>query len=261
MFGSRTIGTAFAVVLLLTGSAIAALDDNPGQPGADTPLGRILNDWERRSSARSSVDVRFTRTDRHTMWGDKENYTGRVVLLPKGLALVEMMKRDRAGQMGETDRFVWTSEEFHQFRAERKEHIIWPIAEKDRGRLPADLALPFCWHLSAAGLKSRYRIELLKELPETWLFRIKPLSESSRQAFSTAFLYVDRATYLPRRYYLISPDGKSTQDFRVTEVRATQPTPADLLPVLEDADWNVSRINKDSTMSWFSSFFKPDLLP
>jgi hypothetical protein len=261
MSARHTIGTAFSFVLLFTGGATASVDDSPGQPGADTRLGRILSDWERRSSARSSVDVRFTRTDRDSMWGDKENYTGRVVLLPKGPALVEMMKRDRTGQVGEMDRFVWTTEEFHQFRAERKEHFIWPIAEKDRGRLPADLALPFFWHLSAEGLKSRYRIDLLKEEPETWLFRIKPLSENGRQSFSSAFLYLDRATYLPRRYYLISSDGKSTQDFRVTEVRATEPTPADLLPVLEDADWKVSRINKDSTMCWLSSFFKPDLLP
>jgi hypothetical protein len=261
MAASRTIGTAFSFVLLFTCGATASADDHSAQPDADTGLGRILSDWERRSSARLSVDVRFTRTDRHTMWGDKENYTGRVVLLPKGLALVEMMKRDRAGQVGETDRFVWTTEEFHQFRAERKEHIIRPIAEKDRGRLPAVIALPFYWHLSAEGLKSRYRIELFKELPETWLFRIKPLSENGQQSFSTAFLYLDRMTYLPRRYYLISPDGKSTQDFSVTEVRATQPTLADLLPVLEDADWSVSRINKDSTMGWLSSFFKPDLLP
>ena len=85
MFGSRTIGTAFVVVLLFIGGATASLDDHSVQPDADTRLGRILSDWERRSAARSSVDVRFTRTDCDTMWGDKKNYTGRVVLLPNGL--------------------------------------------------------------------------------------------------------------------------------------------------------------------------------
>jgi hypothetical protein len=261
MFGSRTIGTALVVVLLFIGGATASLDDHSVQPDADTRLGRILSDWERRSSTRSSVDVRFTRTDCDMMWGDKKNYTGRVVLLPNGLALVEMMKRDRAGQVAETDRFVWTTEEFHQFRPEQKMHVVLPIAEKDRGRLPAVLALPFFWHLSVEGLKTRYRIELLEERPETWVFRIKPLSDIGRQSLSTAFLSLDRSTFLPRQYCLISPDGKSTKSFRVTEVRSPRSAPADLLAIPEDGDRNIQRGVENQIMGWLVSLFKPDLLP
>ena len=201
------------------------------------------------------------REDRDKNWGETENYTGRVVLLPKGLASVEMQKHDRAGQVASTERLVWMTEEFHQFRPEHKKHIIWPIAEPDRGRVPAVLALPFFWHLSVEGLKSRFRIELLEEKPETWVFRIKPLSDIGRQSLSTAFLSLDRSTFLPRQYCLISPDGKSTKSFRVTEVRSPRSAPADLLAIPEDGDWTIQRGVENQIMGWLVSLFKPDLLP
>ena len=263
MSPGHKIRTAFAVLVLFPGAATAAIDDNPRQPAAsaDARLARILKEWEQRSSARTSIDIRFVREDRDNNWGDKESFTGRVVLLPKGLALVETMKRDRSGRVASTERLVWTPEEFHQFRPEQKKHFIWPIAQQDRGRLPAVLALPFFWHLSPDGLKSRYQIELLKEQPDTWLLRIKPLSEIGRQSFSTAFLSLDRSTFLPRRYYLISPDGKYTKDFRVTEVQSIDPARADLLANPDDLDWDVSRMTTDTPLGWLSSLVRPELLP
>jgi hypothetical protein len=199
MSPGRTIRTAVAFVLLLACGARGSLGDNAGQPDPDAQIGRILSDWERRSSERSGLDVRFVREDHDRTREEKKNYTGRVVLLPKGPALVEMMNQDRPGRLGDSERLVWTTDEFHQIRPEQKTQFVWPIAEKDRNRLPAVLALPFFWHLSAEGLKSRYRIELLKERPEIWLLRIKPLSEVGRQSFSAAYLDLDRSTFLPRR--------------------------------------------------------------
>ena len=110
MSPGQKIRTAFAVLVLVPGAATAAIDDNPRQPAAsaDARLARILKEWEQRSSSRTSIDIRFLREDREKNWGDKESFTGRVVLLPKGLALVEFMNRDRSGRVASTERLVWT---------------------------------------------------------------------------------------------------------------------------------------------------------
>jgi hypothetical protein len=263
MSPGHKIRTAFVVLVLFTGAATASIDDNPGQPEvpADARLARVLKEWEQRSSGRKSIDIRLVREDRDNNWGEKEIYTGRVVLLPKGPAFVDMMKRDRAGQVATTERLVWTKEEFHQIRLEQKMHFVWPIAQKDQGRLPSVLALPFFWHLSSDALKSRYQIELLKEQPDTWLFRIKPLADMGRQSFSMAYLFLDRSTFLPRRFYLISPNGKTTQDFRVTEVRPNHPAPTDLITIPEGSDWDVRRMDRNVPLGWLSSLLKTELLP
>ena len=123
-----------------------------------------------------------------------------------------------------TERNLWTNGAMHQLRLERKEHIIWPIAAEDRERLPAVLALPFLWNLKVEALKARYRIELVKEEAETWLLIIAPLSDAGQTSFSKAYLQLDRTTYLPRRYVVVGPDGKSGKGFRVTQ---SQIDPAD----------------------------------
>ena len=66
---------------------------------------------------------------------------------------------------------------------------------------------------------------------------------------------------LPRHYYLIEPGGKSTQDFRVTEVRPVVPPLEDLVAIPQDGDWNVGRIGQDLMRGWLFSLVKPDLVP
>lgn len=258
----RTVSRVASLCVALSAiAASAAPDDLPIEALRKAPLNQILREWERRSSERSSLDIRFTREDHDQKWHEKKNYTCRVVLLPKQLALVEMQEKVSGGRSSNTERHVWTTDEFHIVRPEDKMHIIYSIAETDRGRLPSILALPFCRHLSVKDLESRYDIALLNGRPETWLLRFKPRTAAGRGVFSSAYLCLDKSTYLPQRFYVIDNDRQRTQDFRATEVRSADPPPEDLLAIPEDGEWRVSRIERDQIPGWLSLIFKPELLP
>jgi TIGR03009 family protein len=261
MLCRTVIRVASLCVALSAIVASAAPDDVPAQAQREAPLNEILREWERRSSERSSLDVRFTREDRDQKWHEKKNYAGRLVLFPKQLALVEMQETVSEGHFSSTERYVCSTDEFHIVRPEKKTHTIYSIAETDRGRLPSILALPFCRHLSVKDLESRYDIALLNYRPETWLLRFKPRAAAGRGWFSIAYLCLDKSTYLPQRFYLVDSDRQRTQDFRVTEVRSADPLQGDVLAIPEDGEWSVSRIERDQIPGWLSSLFRPELLP
>lgn len=256
---------SLAAVALLAGDPPGA----PGKaPGPDARLSRILDNWHRRSAARSSLEIRCTRLDRGPNWGD-ESYSGRIVLLPDGQALVEFVKRDAKGKPIDTERCIWTTEAFHRILPERKDHLVWPIGAQDRGRLPAMLALPFLWHVDVERLTSRYSVALLKEESDAWVLSFVPLTEAGRTRFSRAYLQLEKETFLPRRYLWINPDGKSTRDFRLTEARPDPPReePWEISP---EQGWNVTKLEQarpgeaphaGAFASWFASFLTPDLLP
>ena len=234
------------------------------EPAVQSELDRILNDWEDRAAAWTTLDVRFTGQVRNSKWGEDEPLTGRVVLTSSGLAYLEIASSAdpmKANKSSYTDRIIWTNDEVHQIHPATKEHIIWPIAAEDRGKLPVFLASPFCWRLSSASLKARYHVKLLaSEHADSLMLAITPSSAVDKETFSKAWIELDRSTFLPRRYYLISPDGKSTTDYRVSDVRLNKPTPNELWQIPELHGWKVRRI--DGVTAWFSrTLVKPHLVP
>jgi hypothetical protein len=123
------------------------------------------------------------------------------------------------------------------------------------------LALPFCWHLSCDSLKARYHVELLaSKHADTWLLGITPSTEVGKGDFKKAFIELDRSTYLPRHYSLISPDGKSTRDYEVTEARSNQHVPKEVWLIPNLPSWKVRRV--DGVTSWISrGLVKSQLVP
>ena len=217
----------------------------------------ILEEWPRRSSSWKSVDAQFTGHEHSSTWGDDELLDGRVVLVSGGRAFVEIIRG--SGQDRTTERIVWTDDTMHQVLPERREHLVWPIDENDRGRLPAILALPFFWKLTAENMKSRYEVELLKEEAGAWFLRITPRSHDAGQSFSRAFLELEQASFLPRRDVLISPDGKSSKHFRITRARCNQEAPRELWQLPDDQGWNV--IRGETALIHRLRLLRPDLLP
>jgi hypothetical protein len=133
------------------------------------------------------------------------------------------------------------------------------IAEMDRGRLPAMLAIPFIWNMSAETLQSRYRVKLEAEQPETWLLRLARLSRTGREPFSAACVWLDRTNYLPRRYFIYSPDRQSSKDFRVSEIRCDQAVPDAPVRVPSGDGWQVLKM--DQSPPWLSPMVSLELVP
>jgi RNA polymerase sigma factor (sigma-70 family) len=227
---------------------------------AERHLNQILDEWGRQSATWTTLDVRFTGRAGNSAWGDDESLTGRVVLTAAGRAFLNIAS-SKKNKSSYTESVIWTHDEVHQIHPATKNHIVWSIAAEDRGRLPVVLTLPFFWHLSPGKLKTRYDIELLAgQHADSWLLRFAPLLQVGRDDFSKAYIELDRSTYLPRRYYLISPDGKSTKDYRVTETICNQPVPDELWRIPELRGWKVTR--EGSVTEWISRrLVKPQLVP
>jgi RNA polymerase sigma factor (sigma-70 family) len=235
--------------------------DRPVSPQAGARLDRILDVWRRRSADHTSLDVRFSLCERDRRWGDDVFGTGRIVLAPGGRMLVEL---DRGtGAARDRERIIWTDDAWHQFLSKSKTHFVRPIAAEDRGRLPVVLALPFCWRMNAEDLKSRFRVELVSDdRPGTCLLRFTPLTPIGRETFSTAYVELDRSTYLPCRYVLILPGGKVTKDYRVTEARWDRPVPEETWRIPDDRGWTVNRLEAGQAVErWLSRLIKLDLVP
>jgi hypothetical protein len=249
-------------MLVLAGSRVDAIDDDQAKSGADARVRKILDEWQRRSSQWKSLEVRYVGLQNNLNWRDKELFFGRIALLPKGQALVEVKRSDHAEERKiESTQWIWTGDALHEIRQESKKRTVRPISAKDRGRLPATLALPFFWNLSTEGLNSRYRVELVKEDAETWLIRVAPRSKPGAQWFSAAFILLDRATYLPRRYHVTSPDSRTSTEYRIQEVRIDRAVPDEVLRLPGGKDWEVTKVAESMLPSSFSRFGSPDLFP
>ncbi len=172
-----------------------------------------------------------------------------------------------ANQKRYTNRIIYTDDAVHNFHPEVKEHLVWPIAPEDRGRIPAVLALPFFWRLNTEWLKERYTVELLpiEQAKKVWVLRFTPLTKTGRESFFKAYVVLEQSTYRTLRYLVISPDGKSTKDYRVTETRCNQPVPEDLWRIPDDSDWKdwkVTRMGEGQSLkARISRLVKPDLSP
>jgi RNA polymerase sigma factor (sigma-70 family) len=246
------------------GIAVPGVDlapDPPAPQGAEARLDRILEEWHRRSAAHASLDVRFTLRERDSRWAEDVSGTGHIVLTSAGRMLVEIDRGTKGAH--DKERIIWGEDAVHQFISKPKTHIAWPVAAGDRGRLPAFLALPFCWKLNVEGLKSRFRVELVADKPPgTCLLRFTPLTPIGRETLSKALVELDLSTYLPRRYVLISPDGKSTRDFCVTEAQCDRSHPEEYWLVPDVSGWNVTRpLANQAVERWLSRLIKPDLVP
>jgi hypothetical protein len=107
--------------------------------------------------------------------------------------LVELQRRGAVNEVVETQRYVWTTDELHSLHVETKLHAIWSIEEKERGRLPAIVALPFCWRAKVKDLESRYDIALMDYRADGWLLRFSPRTQDDKRWFSVAYLYLDKS--------------------------------------------------------------------
>jgi hypothetical protein len=76
--------------------------------------------------------------------------------------------------------------------------------------------LPFLFNFKAAEAKKRYIMSLVDDHPNTPTIRIIPRLAIDQESFKVAWVTLDRGVFLlPRRIFLVAPDGKSSKDFQL----------------------------------------------
>ena len=81
------------------------------------------------------------------------------------------------------------------------------------------------------------------------------------QWFAHAYLWLDRVTYLPRRYYVIDPIRKRSNDYRVTETRCDEPVPEEAMQLPTGDGWHVTTFDQTTVLHWLSQLIRFELVP
>jgi TIGR03009 family protein len=230
-----------AAVVGVAGAPFAAaqMQDNrvkPAQAGGDPAaariaptadpgrMARLLKLWEQQSAQLKTLDVTIERTDKNPAWGEDEHYVGRALLMSPDLAWLDFKKvaskdgkptLDKNGQLILTpwERIISTGEEVWQYRTDTKQIFIYPLEKQPQKRALEEGPLPFLFNFREAEARQRYEMSLMGEKEDHYWIGIKPKLVMDQDAFSMAFVKLDKQLLLPVRIYLMAPDGKSTKDF------------------------------------------------
>src|SRR5262249_21932659 len=93
------------------------------------------------------------------------------------------------------------------------------LAKEQRKRTLDEGPLPFLFNMKAEEAKQRYVMRLQGEDKNHYWVEVQPRLQEDRESFKTAWIRLDRQFLLPVRIVLFSPDGKSTKDFRLSEIQ------------------------------------------
>ena len=131
------------------------------------------------------------------------------------------VKKDNKIDSAPFETIICTSQEVWQYRYDVRKIYIFPLDKDQRKRALEEGPLPFLFNMRAADANKRYKMKLQAEDEKRYLVMIKPLLKEDQDTFSTAWVYLDKQFLLPTRIYLSVPDGQSTKDFELSEIKAT----------------------------------------
>lgn len=191
-------------------------------PTADpSRMARLLKLWEQQSAQLKTLDVTIERTDKNPAWGEDEHYVGRALLMSPDLAWLDFQKvASKDGQLILTpwERIISTGEEVWQYRCDTKQIFIYPLEKQPQKRALEEGPLPFLFNFREAEARQRYELSLMGEKEDHYWIGIRPKLVMDQDAFSMAFVKLDKRLLLPVRIYLMAPDGKSTKNFELTKI-------------------------------------------
>lgn len=180
----------------------------------------ILDAWSQRSKTVKSLYARFTREDVVHAWQDRSKYDGQAYLMSPNLAYLNFEKVGEDGKPAPYERIVCTGDRVYHFMADSKQVHVYTLAQQERQRALEEGPLPFLFNMDAAQARLRYQMTLLQENEELYLIAITPLQKVDREAFSRAYIYLDRTRFLPTKIQLVDPNnGKDTKTFTIAVVQ------------------------------------------
>jgi TIGR03009 family protein len=185
----------------------------------------LLNVWEMNSANLRTLDVKMTRTDRSPAWDEDDHYAGRAMFKTPNRAWLDFRKETevkdpktgvRSKKFVPHERIVCTGTEVWQYRCDTSQVFIYPLEKDVQQRALEEGPLPFLFNFKAAEARKRYMMSLVDDHPNTPTIRIIPRLAIDQESFKVAWVTLDRAVYLlPRRIFLVAPDGKSSKDFQL----------------------------------------------
>jgi TIGR03009 family protein len=221
------------------------------QPAPIDPknLEKLLATWEMYSANLRTLDVRMTRTDRSPAWDEDEHYEGRAMFKTPNRAWLDFQKEKevkdpktgaRTPKLVAYERIVCTGTEVWQYRCDTAQIFIYPLEKDVQQRALEEGPLPFLFNFKAAEAKKRYLMTLVDDHPSTPTIRIIPRLAIDQESFKVAWVTLDRQVFLlPRRVFLVAPDGKSSKDFQLK-----------LAPQVANCDVRDENFRPEPTRGW-----------
>jgi TIGR03009 family protein len=180
----------------------------------------ILRDWEARSKSTKTLYAKFTRDDVIDDWDETTRYDGAAFLQSPNLAYLNFEKVAADGKKTFSERIVCTGDRVYQFLADSKQVHLYALSQEDRLKAMEEGPLPFLFNMNAANAKQRYRMGLLEENADLALVAIYPLQDVDREAFSRAYVWLNKGTFLPTKIQLMDPsNAKNSKTFKFSDVR------------------------------------------
>ncbi len=196
---------------------------------------QLLALWEKQSAKLKTLDVSIYRIDRNVKWGDETHYEGRAIFKNPQLAYLDFKKiktaknaegrlvpvpdlkdpKKRSTTPEET--IICGANEVWQYSYPVKQIFVYPLAKEQRQRALDEGPLPFLFNMKAEQAEARYEMTLLGEKGKYYSILVKPKLKGDKEAFRMAQIVLDKEYLLPVRIALISPDNKSSKDFRVEQ--------------------------------------------
>jgi hypothetical protein len=254
-----TIALMSALAIVAVGAVIAVGSDSIAVDGPTT-IDQVLARWEKEAAGRKTVAVTFTREDKLKGW-DSENYDGRLIIKDRETAVLHRAKTGKVPK--DFERILWTRSEVRQYDYSTKEIFCFSTADVRGFRLPDLMCIPFLFNRTVAEIKENYDFHLQEENDKSYVIRFSPRYGAgsapvfvehpkgnffqrmftgmifSQFAFSRAYLELDKETLLPRRFLLVAPNRKDTQDYKVTNIRCNEPVPEELFRAVQVKGWTL----------------------
>jgi TIGR03009 family protein len=211
---------------------------------------QLLTLWAAQSAKLKTLEVTLHRVDSDPKWGAEEHYGGKAVFQAPQLAyldfraekmkeqsdpkdkrkklLVHVMNKKNVPESVPFETILCTGEEVWQYRYDVRKIYVFPLDKNQRKRALEEGPLPFLFNMQVAEANRRYQMVLKAEDQTRYLVGIQPLLKEDQDTFSLAWIYLDKNYLLPKRIYLVGPDGHSAKDFQISHIKANEPVDPNL---------------------------------
>lgn len=222
-----------------------AAEHRPADPGR---MEALLKAWEGQSAKLHSLHVTLYRIDKNTGWDEEDHFEGTAAFEKPGKAFLDFRKiktklapdpkhPGKKALFPEIDpktgkaisrpqeTIICTGEEVWHYRYDAKQIFVYTLDKNQRKRALQEGPLPFLFDMRSDEAHRRYMMSLQDESDKFWFVMIVPRLEEDKEDFSKAWVILEKKYLLPSRIVLFSPDGESTKDFRVRDIKANTPLP------------------------------------